>query len=153
MSFSFPKLILQSLSNYSNTTCKLGVCFDSPQLLSSPFAYIHSETRRLLQPFNALLMETHVPFFPIRAISIHHHCHRPPPPSSLPSPRRWVVAFTTPLSLQSGECFTGEATTDASGVKTSNWAGNAGLDTVENVDMACGPETQDIRCHGRYQDI
>ncbi|KAK9100074.1 hypothetical protein Scep_023504 [Stephania cephalantha] len=64
-------------------------------------------------------MEAHVPFFPIRAISIHHHHHRPPPPpSSLPSPRRWLVAFTTPLSLQSDECFTGEATTDASDVNT-----------------------------------
>ncbi|KAK9100622.1 hypothetical protein Scep_024052 [Stephania cephalantha] len=62
-------------------------------------------------------MEAHVPFFPIRTISIHHHCHRPPPPSSLPSPRRWLVAFTTPLSLQKGKCFTGEAATDASGVK------------------------------------
>ncbi|KAK9150601.1 hypothetical protein Syun_008910 [Stephania yunnanensis] len=58
-------------------------------------------------------MEAHVPFFPIGAISIHHHRHRPPP-SSLSSPHRWLVAFTTPLPLQSRECFTGEATTDAS---------------------------------------
>ncbi|KAK9119677.1 hypothetical protein Scep_017770 [Stephania cephalantha] len=63
-------------------------------------------------------MEAHVPFFPIRAIFIHHHCHRPPPPpaSSSSSLHRRLVAFTTPLSLQSSECITSEAT-DASGMK------------------------------------